>query len=111
MIWYSTYGERLNKIRTDHGLSMKAMAQSVGVTGPTWSNYEKDVTFPAPSTVCNLCSIYHVNEDWLSCGEGKQYADGYMLGDPLGEAVDYQEKLRRDMEEFRKQWTIDSTRP
>ena len=99
---YLPFYERLKAVRLDHGLSMKAMADSVGVTGPTWSNYEKDITFPSPGTCWNIQCVYHVSEEWLMTGAGERYEDGYKPGDPLGEKSDYFEKLKREAEELRE---------
>lgn len=98
------FTERIKTVRLDHGLSMKAMAESVGVTGSTWSNYEKDITFPSPSTCWNIQCVYHVKEEWLMTGGGDQYEAGYKPGDPLGEKSDYMEKLKRDAEELMKRY-------
>lgn len=93
--------DRLKAIRLDHGLTKKAMAASVGVSAPTWTNYENDVTFPSPGTCWNIQCVYHVNEEWLLTGAGERYENGYKPGDPLGEKSDYFEKLMRDMDELR----------
>ena len=96
------FNDRLKAIRIDHGLTKKAMAASVGVSAPTWTNYENDVTFPSPETCWNIQCIYHVNEEWLMSGAGERYEDGYKPGDPLGEKIDYFEMLTQDAEELRK---------
>ena len=49
-----TYGERLEHIREDHGLTIKAMAASVKVSPQTWRNYELDRTFPSMDTIYAL---------------------------------------------------------
>lgn len=95
-----SYGERLYLIRAQHKLTMKDMAKSVGVAPSTWSKYENDTSFPSGRTIVNLCTIYHVNREWLDCGEGEVYTDGYQPGDPLGEKIDFdarKEELIRDI--------------
>ena len=82
-----SYGQRLECIRDDHGLTIKAMAASVGVAAQTWRKYEKDETFPSPVTIGALCGIYHVNKEWLDTNEGEMYTDGYKPGDELGEPI------------------------
>ena len=86
-----TYGDRLGIVREQHKLTMKAMAQSVGVSPSTWSKYEKDESFPSEETVLNFISIYHVNKEWLNTEEGQTYVDAYKPGDPLGKKIDYAE--------------------
>lgn len=92
-----TFGERLEYVRNDHGLTAKAMAESVGVTGTTWRKYEKDESFPSPDTLWKFCGVYHVNEDWLNTSEGEIYTDGYKPGDPLGEPISYEQKILNDL--------------
>ena len=92
---FLTYGERLAQIRTDHHLTKKAMAQAVGVTAATWSNYERDISFPHQKTILNIKSVFHVNDGWLEESEPPIYEDGYIPGEsPLGEKVDYDEYLQ-----------------
>jgi transcriptional regulator with XRE-family HTH domain len=96
-----TYGERLEHIREDHGLTIKAMAASVKVSPQTWRNYELDRTFPSMDTIYALCGIYHVNEEWLSSGTGEMYLDGYRPGDPLGKPMNYKEKILQELQDLR----------
>ena len=93
-----TFGNRLEFIRQDHHLTIKAMASSVGVSPATWRNYEKDKTYPSENTLWNFCGIYHVNRDWLDSYEGVPYAAGYQPGDPLGEPGDYVETMVQAIE-------------
>ncbi len=100
-----TLGERLGKIRKDHHLTKKAMAEKAGVSPSTWAGYENDMTVPSEATVVRLCGIFHVNEDWLWENEGEIYADGYRPGDPLGEPVDFQQVMKDRIEEMQmKLW-------
>ena len=92
-----TFGERLEYIRNDHRLTAKAVASSVGVAPSTWRKYEKDESFPSPSTLWKFCGVYHVNEDWLNTSEGEIYTDGYKPGDPLGEPISYEQKILNDL--------------
>lgn len=96
-----SYGERLYLIRTQHKLSMKDMAKSVGVSAPTWSKYENDTSFPSGRTIVNLCTIYHVNREWLNSGEGEVYTDGYQPGDPLGDKIDFEARKEELIQQIR----------
>ena len=95
-----SYGQRLECIRDDHGLTIKAMAASVGVAPSTWRNYEKDETFPSPVTIGALCGIYHVNKEWLDTNEGEMYTDGYKPGDPLGKPISFKEMKLRELQQM-----------
>ena len=92
-----TFGERLEYVCNDHGLTIKAMAASVGVAPATWRKYEKDESFPSEEALWKFCGIYHINREWLNTSEGEIYTDGYKLGDPLGEPVDYREMILQEL--------------
>ena len=92
-----SYGQRLECIRDDHSLTIKAMAASVGVAPSTWRKYEKDESFPSPVTIGALCGIYHVNKEWLDTNEGEMYVGGYKPGDELGEPISFIEMMLRQM--------------
>ena len=103
-----SFGMRMGMVREDHGLSVSAMAKSVGVAPSTWNSYENDKTFPGPQTIVNFCSIYHVNEEWLNTNYGWIYEDGYKPGDPLGEPVDYEKTIMDQFKELQAQYWIAS---
>lgn len=92
-----TFGERLEYVRNDHGLTIKAIAASVGVASATWRKYEKDESFPSEETLWKFCGVYHVNREWLNTSEGEIYTDGYKPGDPLGEPIDCREKILQEL--------------
>ena len=92
-----TFGERLEYVRNDHGLTIKAMAASVGVAPAIWRKYEKDESFPSEETLWKFCGIYHINREWLDTSEGEIYTDGYKPGDPLGEPIDYREMILQEL--------------
>lgn len=101
---FLTYGERLAQIRTDHHLTKKAMAQAVGVTPATWSNYERDISFPHQKTILNIKSVFRVNDVWLEESEPPIYEDGYIPGESrLGEKVDYDEYLQGIVHDYEYQ--------
>ena len=92
-----SFGMRLECIRDNHNLSLKKMAESMGVSHTTWRTYEKDLSFPSESTLWNLRGIYHVNRERLDTNCGEMYLNGYKPGDPLGEPISYSEKLKQDI--------------
>lgn len=71
----------------------------LGIDGWTqnWRKYEKDVSFTSPVTIGALCSIYHVNKEWLDTNEGEMYIDVYKPGDSLGELISLEEVLLREL--------------
>ena len=103
-----SFGMRMGIVREDHGLSISAMARTVGVAPSTWNSYENDKSFPGPQTIANFCSIYHVNEEWLNTNYGWIYEYGYKPGDPLGEPVDYEKTIKDQIKELQAQYWIAS---
>lgn len=53
-----TYGELLHLFRTRKKMTLKAVAQQLGVTPDTIKNYESDSTFPSYSGVMKLNKLY-----------------------------------------------------
>ena len=99
-----SFGMRLAQIRDDHNLSLKKMAESVGVSATTWRSYENDLSFPGDDVLWTLCGTYHINREWLDTNCGEMYLDGYRPGDPLGEPENYSDKLKQDIKDTMKRY-------
>ncbi|ACQ93458.1 transcriptional regulator, XRE family [Tolumonas auensis DSM 9187] len=52
------------------GLTMQALADYVGVSQPTVSQWESDLTLPKGQNMRRLEEILRTNSDWLTWGEG-----------------------------------------
>ena len=56
---------RIKECRINSGLSQKYVAVSLGVAGPSVSNWESGKTLPTPENLCRLASLYGVTTDYL----------------------------------------------
>lgn len=64
---------RLKEIRLEHDLTQKEVADHIGVTCQTLSNWERNVTEPDINTLLNLANLYKVSLDHLL---GREYKEG-----------------------------------
>ena len=60
-----TFGKILNIGRTDRGLSMDTLAEKVGVSRQTISNWERDKALPDMVRFKNLAKALDVSYEWL----------------------------------------------
>lgn len=66
---------RLKKIRILNELTQEQIANKIGITQFTYSNYEKEKTQPAIETLCKLADYYNVSLDYLCEHETKHLID------------------------------------
>lgn len=59
------FGERLFQLRTERGIYQKQLAEYLGVSIGTISNYENGVHFPDLGTLCRFAEYFHVSADYL----------------------------------------------
>lgn len=60
-----SFGSRFRKAREKKGLSQQELADLIGATDGTISNYEKGVAFPRWDTMRKLCDILNVDPNYL----------------------------------------------
>ncbi|MCI9241516.1 helix-turn-helix domain-containing protein [Oscillibacter sp.] len=58
--------ERLRKLRKDHGISQRALAELLGISQQTYSRYERGQRNPSVETAYVLARLYHVSMDYLA---------------------------------------------
>lgn len=58
-------GIRLSALREEKGLTQKKLAKLLNMSNGTISNYENNVHFPDPNTLCRLADFYNVTTDYL----------------------------------------------
>lgn len=63
------FGQRLVRLRKEHGLSQKELAQKIQVSKSTLANYENDMGFPSLSVAEDMADVFNVSLDYLACGE------------------------------------------
>lgn len=84
--------DRIREIRKKMGLNMEQFANRLGVTTSTVSMIESGKRNPSSPTIKAICREFHVNEEWLTNGEGEMLVsnrfdkldalcDEYHLGD------------------------------
>ena len=56
--------ERLRKLRKDHGISQRALAELLGISQQTYSRYERGQRNPSVETAYVLARLYHVSMDY-----------------------------------------------
>lgn len=65
---------RIREIRQDHGLSMKAFGDRLGISSAAVSKVETGINTPSEQTIRAICSEFNVNRDWLVDGIGEMRA-------------------------------------
>lgn len=66
--------ERIKKVRTDAGLSLRAFGSSIGLTqGSSVLKIEKGENNPSEQTLRLISATYKVNYQWLKDGIGPAY--------------------------------------
>ena len=73
---FITFGQRLQTLRKEHGMSRTAFAVHLGVPQPTLYTYEKGICEPSMSRLIGIAQKCEVSIDWL-CGltETRSFAE------------------------------------
>ena len=62
---------RIHKLRKLLGLTQSEFGDKIGLKQSALSNMEKNGTLITPQSIKSICSVYHVNEEWLLTGKGE----------------------------------------
>ena len=62
----SSFGEYLNKLRTDQRVGVRELGRAVDVTGMHISNMEKGKSLPSPELIVKLANALNVDVDEMS---------------------------------------------
>jgi len=65
-------GERLTKLRKEHGLSQEEVADKLNVTRQTVSKWETDASLPDFDKIIPLCNLYEIESNELLTGNKKE---------------------------------------
>lgn len=68
-----TVGERIRKIRKDHGMTQEVFAKRIKSVQNTITGYETGRRIPSDQTLALICCEFGVSEDWLRYEKGKPY--------------------------------------
>lgn len=60
-----TFGEKITLLRKQNGLNQKDVADNVGVSRPSYSDYENDRTEPKFNTIVLIADFFEVSTDFL----------------------------------------------
>jgi XRE family transcriptional regulator, master regulator for biofilm formation len=60
-----TFGQRLKKLRMDRKLSLKALAQQLGISLPYLSQIEADLAIPSEPLARSIARYFNANEEEL----------------------------------------------
>jgi len=60
-----SFGEILKELRTEKGLTQKALAQELSITVPTLSHWECGYQEPSFKDLIALCRYFSVSADYL----------------------------------------------
>lgn len=81
----TTYGERLNQVLKEQGVSAYKMSLATELPQSSISNYRKDKSIPNTITNNVIASYLNINSKWLLSGEGKKEDvlknDNELIGD------------------------------
>ena len=66
---------RIKEIREEHGLSQRAFAKEIGISGPSVANIENGARNPSEQTIRMICSTFNVNREWLTDGIEPKYKE------------------------------------
>ena len=58
-------GLKLKELRVERGLTLKQVADAVGLTRNAIANYEADIRDPSLDTLKELCIFFEVSSDYL----------------------------------------------
>ena len=67
--------QRIRILRQTLHLSQKSFGEKIGLKQNAISYMEKPNATITEQTIKCICSLFHVNEDWLRTGNGKMFLD------------------------------------
>lgn len=88
-------GESLRRVRLEHNLKQKDIAEAIGIDRSTYSFYETGKTKPTIETLCSLAKIYNVTIGYL-VGKEANNPELRMLANSVNLGVDPIAKLKKD---------------
>lgn len=103
------FGEKLYQLRTERGIYQKQLAEFLGVSIGTISNYENGVHYPDLDTLCRFAEYFQVTTDYLLDLTGNsmsidklnvELADGYTVGTALNILVTLPHSGRKKLAKY-----------
>lgn len=103
------FGEKLFQLRTERGIYQKQLAEFLGVSIGTISNYENGVHYPDLETLCKFAEYFQVTTDYLLDLTRNNMAidklnieltDGYTVGTALNTMVSLPHSGRKKLTKY-----------
>ena len=94
-----TFGEKLQKLRQQEGMSQDALAERLNVSRQAVSRWERDETMPETEKVVAMADLFHVTTDYLLRPQAEEGAEPHTetRGEPAssggGRKHDWVDKL------------------
>ena len=82
------YADRIRQIRKSLGLTQSEFGKNLGVSRDVICNIEYSRVEPKELFLSHVCSVYHVNPEWLFSGKGECLNEDADLRLDLEEAVE-----------------------
>lgn len=70
-----TFGEKIQKLRKENGLSQEELSYQLGVSRQAVSKWERDNGYPETEKIVRMSKIFHVTLDYLLNEEGTQASE------------------------------------
>ena len=104
----SEFGERLRRARIDKDMNQEELADAVGLTQASISQFEKGLRMPTPANMRKFAQILDINEEDLAGPNQGEFEKTLLMRnirdlspDSLNKINDYVEMVKRD-EQFRR---------
>lgn len=70
-----TFSQRLNKLRSRHGISQNELSKRLGVTRATVNSWEMGTSYPSAQSLVELASFFKTSTDYLLGIEDREAVD------------------------------------
>ncbi|SHO50893.1 helix-turn-helix domain-containing protein [Anaerocolumna xylanovorans] len=105
-------GKKIKSLRLAKSLTQSQLAEMLGVSKSTMSNYERNISTPSPDIFINLASYFDVTVDYLmndnldvskdTIKEGGAYHSDKALSKDEWNAISYYRRLNDEQRDFIK---------
>lgn len=105
-------GKKIKSLRLSKSLTQNQLAEILGVSKSTLSNYERNVSTPSPDIFVNLASYFDVSIDYLmnddpdvsreALKEGGAYHSDKVLSKDEWNAISYYRRLNDEQRDYIK---------
>ena len=79
---------RLKELRKALHLTQQDFAVKLGITRPTYSQFENGKMSVSQKYINLLCATYHVSEDWLVNGNGEMFVSSTPAAEEIAAILD-----------------------